>query len=285
MGEFERATAVEPGERPGRYRAEIAEGWDIGGNANGGYLLAIAARALVAATGRPAPVSLTAHYLSPGQPGRLDIDTTVIREGRRFATATATLSAAGRPVLTALGTFGELGGGPGNIEVASWVDGGPPDLPPPEDCAGDPDRAEAAAAVAIQQPPSFATRVEQRLHPEDIGFFRGEPTGEARIRGWFRLRNGEPMDAIALTCAIDAFPPTIFNLDLPVGWTPTLELTVHVRRRPAPGWLACAFTTRFVTDGLLEEDGEIWDSEGHLVAQGRQLALVPRPTGTVPSGL
>ena len=33
MGEFERATAVEPGERPGRYRAEIAEGWDIGGNA------------------------------------------------------------------------------------------------------------------------------------------------------------------------------------------------------------------------------------------------------------
>ena len=105
------------------------------------------------------------------------------------------------------------------------------------------------------------------------------------MRGWFRLRNGEPMDAIALTCAIDAFPPTIFNLDLPVGWTPTLELTVHVRRRPAPGWLACAFTTRFVTDGLLEEDGEIWDSEGHLVAQGRQLALVPRPTGTVPSGL
>ena len=80
----------------------------------------------MAATGRPAPVSLTAHYLSPGQPGRLDIDTTVIREGRRFATATATLSAAGRPVLTALGTFGEPGGGPGNIEVASWVDGGPP---------------------------------------------------------------------------------------------------------------------------------------------------------------
>ncbi|MFZ2345984.1 MAG: hypothetical protein WAW08_15430 [Candidatus Microthrix parvicella] len=54
---------------------------------------------------------------------------------------------------------------------------------------------------------------------------------------------------------------------------------------PAPGWLACVFTTRFVTDGVIEEDGEIWDSEGHLVAQGRQLALVPRPTGKLPSGL
>jgi len=49
-----------------------------------------------------------------------------------------------------------------------------------------------------------------------------------------------------------------------------------VRARPAPGWLACAFTTRFVTGGFLEEDGEVWDATGRLVAQSRQLALVPR---------
>ena len=29
----------------------------------------------------------------------------------------------------------------------------------------------------------------------------------------------------------------------------TLELTVHVRARPAPGWLGCRVTTRYVIDG------------------------------------
>ncbi len=71
-------------------------------------------------------------------------------------------------------------------------------------------------------------------------------------------------------------PPTAFNARLPIGWTPTVELTAHIRARPAPGWLRCAFTTNYVTNGFLEEDGVIWDQAGTLVAQSRQLALVPR---------
>jgi hypothetical protein len=37
-GPFARAIAVSP-DGDGRYRGEINPGWDIGGNANGGYLL------------------------------------------------------------------------------------------------------------------------------------------------------------------------------------------------------------------------------------------------------
>ena len=96
------------------------------------------------------------------------------------------------------------------------------------------------------------------------------------MRGWFRLPGGEPVDSLALLCAVDAFPPTAFNARLPVAWTPTVELTAHVRASPAPGWLRCRFSTRFVTAGFLEEDGEVWDSAGRLVGQSRQLALVPR---------
>ena len=83
---------------------------------------------------------------------------------------------------------------------------------------------------------------------------------------------------MGLLVAVDAFPPTIFNTDFPVAWAPTVELTAHVRARPAAGWLRCAFSTRFVTGGFIEEDGEVWDTTGTLVAQSRQLALVPRTT-------
>jgi hypothetical protein len=64
--------------------------------------------------------------------------------------------------------------------------------------------------------------------------------------------------------------------EVPLAWAPTLELTVHVRGVPAPGPLRCRFRNSFMQNGLFEEDGELWDSQGTLVAQSRQLALIPR---------
>lgn len=262
------AMATQVAERgDGRYDAAIAQGWDIVGNTNGGYLLSIAGRAMAAAAGRPDPVSVTAHYLAPGRPGPATVDTTVVRSGRRFATVRATMSAGDRDLLAVLGTFGDLSGGDGG-EDGLHVDGGPPDLPPPGQCH--------LVVPAEPFPPPFMGHVELRLHPDDAGFLQGQRSGSPQMRGWFRLPEDEPVDTIGLLTAVDAFPPTIFNADLPVGWTPTLELTAHVRARPVPGWLACRFTTRFVTGGFLEADGEVWDRTGRLVAQSRQLALVPR---------
>jgi hypothetical protein len=75
--------------------------------------------------------------------------------------------------------------------------------------------------------------------------------------------------------AVDALPPTILELGLP-GWAPTVELTVHVRCRPAPGPLRVSKTTRNLAGGFLDEDVEVWDSADRLVAQSRQLAGMPQ---------
>jgi len=74
---------------------------------------------------------------------------------------------------------------------------------------------------------------------------------------------------------VDALPPATFDLGLP-GWAPTLELTAHVRARPAPGPAVVRHETRNVSAGQFEEDCWVWDATGRLVAQSRQLALLPR---------
>jgi acyl-CoA thioesterase len=265
-GRFAAATAITAAHEgdPGRWNATVHEGFDIGGNANGGYLLAIAGRALCAATDRPDPVTVTAHYLTPGKPGPVVLDTDVVKRGKRFTTARATVRAADRPVIAVLATLGDLS----DADGPELIEAEPPDLPPPDACVRSADRPS---------PHPFMDKVDLRLHPEDAGFSEGRRSGRPLVRGWFRLPDDEPVDTVALLCAVDAFPPTIFNAHLPVAWTPTVELTAHVRARPEPGWLRCVFRTRFVSSGFLEADGELWDEGGRLVAQSRQLALVPRP--------
>jgi len=247
----------------GNYTAEIKPGWDVMGNANGGYLLAMAARAAAHAATRPDPVTVTAHFLRPAKPGPVTIENEVLRSGRRFAVVRSTV-VGDETVVAVLGTYGTL-------EPSDYVErleSGPPDIPAPDDCI--------PILPTTTFPPPFMGRVEVRLDPADTLFAEGTPSGRPRVQGWFRLRDEEPMDTVALLVAVDAFPPTIFNANLPIAWTPTIELTAHIRARPQQGWLRCAFTTRFISGGFLEEDGEVWDESGTLVAQSRQLALVPR---------
>ncbi len=53
-----------------------------------------------------------------------------------------------------------------------------------------------------------------------------------------------------------------------------------MRGLPAPGWLACVVRGQLWQDGWFDEEAEVWDAGGHLVAQSRQLAGArpPRPT-------
>ena len=118
-------------------------------------------------------------------------------------------------------------------------------------------------------------RFDLRLDPAHAGWGAGEPGMTGSIAGWYRFADGREPDPIALLTICDVLPPVTFDLGMP-GWAPTLELTVHVRAHPAPGWLKVRHATRTMAGGLFEEDCEVWDSAGRLVAQSRQLALLPR---------
>lgn len=253
-----------------RWSGEVQPGWDITGVTNGGYLMAMAGRVLTNLATERELVSLSVHFTRPAAPGPVLIEAEPVKMGKGFSTFRAEMQSDGKTLLSALGTLGQSERNPGPAQLAL---GGPPSLPAPEECV------KAVPSSNGPFPPPFVGQVDVRVHPEDAPTFEFKPTGSPRFRGWFRLLDGEPLDALAVIQAADAFPPAIFNAGLALGWTPTLEMTTHIRGRPAQGWLACSFQTRYVGDGLLEEDGEIWDEGGRMVGLSRQLALVPRPLG------
>ena len=95
-------------------------------------------------------------------------------------------------------------------------------------------------------------RLAVRLHPDHVGWVTGDRRGVAEIAGWFGFADGRPLDTLALLMVCDAFPPAVFHLDMPPGWVPTVEYTVHVRGVPAPGPVRCVFRSQFVQGGFLE---------------------------------
>jgi acyl-Coa thioesterase superfamily protein/acyl-CoA thioesterase superfamily protein len=269
--EFDRDTAVTP-RGDGRYDAVLSPGWVVGGGVNGGYLLAVMTNALRAELpAKPDPIAVSAHYVSASTPGPATVQVDVRREGGSVATAAAELVQDGTTRISVLATLGDLArfaaraGG----EVRSWEE---PDLPPLEECV-----SKDAAPPEVRAFVPMLDRFDLRLDPAHAGWGGGEPGMTGSIAGWYRFADGREPDPVALLTICDVLPPVTFDLGMP-GWAPTLELTVHVRARPAPGWLKVRHATRTMAGGMFEEDCEVWDSTGRLVAQSRQLALVPRPT-------
>lgn len=263
ISEFDRETEVEAAGE-GLWRAEISAGWNIGQTPNGGYLLAIGTRALSRALPHPDPLTVTGHFLARSKPGPMQIKVDVHRPGSSTSTASALMSQDGEPKVALLATFCDLSRANG----ITRHDDGPPELPPLEDCLayeGGPNEA-----LAMQQ------RVEQRFAPQSVGWTRGELNSRSDMRGWVGFADGRAPDLLSLAFFADCFPPAVFTSMGPVGWVPTLELTVHFRAKPSPGLLRCAFRSASITGGFTEEDGELWDSDGKLVALSRQMAKVLR---------
>ncbi|QWC84361.1 thioesterase family protein [Nocardioidaceae bacterium] len=275
MSEYDDLTRVrrtdgatgEGGERA-TYVGALGDAWSIGAAVNGGAVLSVIGAALSDLFGdrHPDPLSVSAVYLAPGTDGPCDITIDVHRRGGRTSVASATLSQDGTEKVRVLATYTDLDLWTGETHLA----GEQPAIPSPEDCFG----RESAPDGGPEQPP-LTHRLDLRFDPACIGWAVGKPSGQGMLQAQIALADGRDWDAVSLLLAADALVPTTFDLGIP-GWAPTVELTVHVRAKPAPGHLHVRHATRFMTGGLFEEDAEVWDSAGTLVAQARQLAMVPK---------
>ncbi|MGH3510147.1 MAG: thioesterase family protein [Nocardioidaceae bacterium] len=269
--EFDREISLRPD--GAGWAGTFGDGWRIGGGINGGLLLAAVALGLRKTIGdpHPDPLAISATYLSPTGPGTFVVRPDVVRRGRVTATAQASLlqvldTGAEVERIRALATYGDLGSVSTDVRVMSR----PPGMPPPEKCV-----TVADAPADFLEHSSLLQRLDLRLDPACAGWVLGQPAGRGEFRAWLRLPDGREPDPLTLLLAIDALPPVTFDFGL-YGWAPTVALTAYLRGRPAPGWLRVRTVSRNLFGGSLEEDGEVWDSTGRLVAQSRQLAFSPR---------
>ena len=234
----------------------------VGGGLNGGYLLAVIGNAIrteLAEAGQPDPVTVSAYYLTPTTPGPAVVRVRRLRIGGQRSTVAASLVQQQDGVeverITVLAVFGSLARMSGEVQREIP----PPDLPPVEDCV-----EARLAPEEVRRMAPLLERFGTRLDPAYVGWAFGEPSSNGIIQGWFKLADDRPLDPIALLLVVDALPPVTFDLGLP-GWAPTLELTAHVRARPAPGGRSCGMrrATSPVRhrgvgcDRIVEEDAQV----------------------------
>jgi acyl-CoA thioesterase len=269
MSDFDRATAITGS--GAAWTVNLDGSWSIRDSMNGGYLLAVMTKAASAATSMPDPLAVTASFLSPPSSGPAEITVTVAKRGRRTSVAEVALHQGATRHVLATAVLGDLGTFDG-----PHLDFGAPSVVPLDECVSIRDRKGPNGMA----PPEIHRHFDMRLAP-GLGWFTGDRSatadaGEARVEGWTRFADGGEPDVHSLMLFADAFPPAILDL-FHAGWVPTLQFSVYVRARPEPGWIRGSFRTRSMINGLLEEDGELFDSTGRLVAQSRQLALLLPP--------
>lgn len=282
--ELDRATAVRTlGE--GRYAGEVHGEWSAPTGPNGGYLAAIAARALqqhVAPTVERQLRSLTCHFLRPAHEGEIELDVELLRAGSRFSTGRLTATQDGKQTFTALAAFSA----DGLQGAATWSPAMPVVEPaPPRDA----ERLEldeytpgsGSWLAPLEQAPPIVRRVKIAPQFGDRPFAGRELNpGEGPVTGgWIELPEPRPIDAVYIALLTDVWWPPAFEPLSSAAIAPTIDLTIHVRAALPPAGLPDQpvlgrYSTTAAIDGLIEEDGLLFLGDGTLLAQSRQLALL-----------
>jgi len=255
---FEKSTAVrQSGEN--RWSGEIVPGWRIGEVPNGGYVLVIAGRALSQALPHPDPLAVNIFYTAPTQLGPVDCEIEVLRSGGSTSHALLAMRQDGELKAHVSAAYTDLEG----LRGESWSPEVRPEIAPIEDVP-----ATSEHGIELRQ------SVNQHYATGGEVFKRGEPDGSGCFNGWLSLVDGSDPGVLGLLLYADAMAPPVFTVFGALQWVPTVELSVQVRRHPAPGPVQVRFRTRYMSHGIVEEDGEIWDSTGELVALSRQTSKV-----------
>jgi acyl-CoA thioesterase len=220
--------------------------------------MAILARAMRQHSEMKSTPIITANFLNRCEPGDASVLIEKMSTSRQFDRLQACLFQNGEEKIRSFGTFANESD---VCTVESYEVSGP-------------QVAAIEKCISVPEIPnySFFGQMDIRLDPNCAGWMSGKLSDTSEIKGWIKFKKDRPFDQLSILLIADSFPPAVIASQGMVAWIPTLEFSANVRNIPTTDWLKCIFRTRFITCGLLEEDGEIWDQSDQLIAISRQIA-------------
>lgn len=248
------ASALGVTPRDGAVWGRVPPGYDVFGVPHGGFLAGLAGAAVLEASGAPDIFSITLHYLRKAEVAPIRFALEEAGASRRFRSVRLTATQGEHTTLAVSALVGDRSGidGPGWRSKEPWA----------------PTDGQLLPAEGIPMP-EVAQRMGLRLAKDSVGFATGALGDTARIHA---VVEGAEASVLTALIACDLTPPAVWNALGLTGWVPTVELTAHVRARPAPGIMSVEVETHHVAAGFLEEDARVYDSAGTLIVQSRQLA-------------
>jgi acyl-CoA thioesterase len=269
---------------PSRYDAAISENWNLRPLPQGGFVTALALRAMADALDHPEQRLRTLHtaFIAQVGCGAVEIDVELLRAGRSMSHLRAEVKNIDTPrghVTTAI--FGSTRPG------FAFTDLEPPiGVSPPADCPSFRDPPPESVEFAFEPMPFWDQLVEGRPVLGHAPWEEYVPDRAERAM-WYRfdeapMLDDGTMDPLAVVVLADTMPGAVGEKIGPqerYWFAPSIDLTVHLLDDCRSPWLLAHNRARFAGDGYASADMALWDCgpEGtdapRLVAYATQLFL------------
>ena len=243
----------------------------VGNTPHGGYLMALMQKALTNILPHSTAISSSVQYLDriDAKPFELEVD--VFKKSRGSSSGIVKLKQDNKICTTFTGTCSDF-------EFMKGYDDLQKPLPKIFNDSNKKDYVNMNYdKISKGFTPAFIQQLECLIHPDHAWWNReakqNNQDNEARCSAFLEMEGGKP-DQFCLSFYSDILPPVVSNKYGPLGWIPTITLTTHIRQLPTTSEVYADFKASDINKGYFEQDCNIWDLDGNLVASSRQLTRI-----------
>ena len=241
----------------------------VGNTPHGGYLLALMNKAMTEVLPHPSAINSNIYYLNRTEPEPAELHVEVVRRSKGSSMGQVKLIQNNK--ITCL--YSSICSDFQYMKGHSGLE-----TPMPEiinSVQQDDFKVMNYENFKLGSTPSFIQQLNMSVHPDHAWWDREISTdaAEARCSAYLELQGGVA-DTFVLSYLADILPPVVQNKYGPLGWVPTLTLTCNIRQLPKTNLLFIDGIAKDISNGYFEQDCNIWDMSGNLVATSRQLAKI-----------